>query len=149
MVSQTIGEAHKEPLLTISSPLLSICIPYPWDNHPGPETDVVYLPKWMMSNLLVDDGARVQMRLMQLPPIKFVKLQPKTSRFSELVTTPKDTLEYALRSYTTLTLNDSILIKCMGEDFYLDVVELKPAGAVNVVGAEVCFFVCWRSLLPL
>jgi ubiquitin fusion degradation protein 1 len=97
----------------------------------------------MMANLLVNEGQDVQLRLIHLPSVTFVKFQPASIKFSETITTPKESLELALMNFTTLTLHDSVLIKCSGQDFYMNVVELKPADAVCVVNAQVQY--TWSS----
>ncbi len=72
---------------------------------------IAYMPMWMMHNLCVDDGASVRLRVKRLPSISFVQFQPQTHRFAEAVANPKAALEFALNSFTTLTLKDQLSIE--------------------------------------
>lgn len=62
----------------------------------------VYLPFWMMQNLLLEEGDIVNFKNVSLPKGTYVKLQPVTSDFLD-ITNPKAVLERTLRSYSCLT----------------------------------------------
>ena len=62
----------------------------------------VYLPFWMMENLLLREGDIVEFKNASLPKGTYVKLQPVTSDFLD-ITNPKAVLEKTLRSYSCLT----------------------------------------------
>lgn len=68
----------------------------------------VYLPFWMMQNLLLSEGDLVDFRNTSLPKGSYVKLQPVTSDFLD-ITNPKAVLEKTLRNYTCLTTGESYL----------------------------------------
>lgn len=84
-----------------------------------------YLPSWMMANLMVDEGASLTVRVKSLPKLLQLKLQPVEHNFTELPT-PKQTLEYALRKFTTLTVGDTIQIGHSQQRYHLKVIDLQP-----------------------
>lgn len=67
-----------------------------------------------MNNLLVDDGAKVQFRLVQLPKAKYIKVQPADFGLVESMHDPKAALEHALRSFTAVTKGDTLLVQHHG-----------------------------------
>lgn len=96
-----------------------------------------YAPHWIMENLLIEEGAFVEVRNLQLPRGSFVKLRPQTSDFLRL-TNHKAFLEKQLRSFSCLTKGEHICVwhEAMKKKFYIDVLELKPA----VSGADAARF---------
>ncbi|OUS47704.1 ubiquitin fusion degradation protein UFD1-domain-containing protein [Ostreococcus tauri] len=63
---------------------------------------VVYLPYWMMQNLLLEEGDVVKFTYASPPKGTYVKLQPQTKDFLD-ISNPKAVLEMTLRNYTCLT----------------------------------------------
>lgn len=63
----------------------------------------VFLPAWLMRDMLIREGAVVQLTNTQLPKCTYVKLQPQDLEFLEL-SDPKAVLEKTLERYSCFTL---------------------------------------------
>jgi len=85
-----------------------------------------FLPKWMMDNLLLEDGSEVEIRLKDLPKASKILFQPMKYEFGKLPT-PRQTLEHALTKFTALTQGDTILIRHGTKDYHLLVKEVTPS----------------------
>jgi len=96
---------------------------------------VVYLPYWMMQNLLLAEGDVVKFQSAKLPKGSYVKLRPHTKDFMD-ISNPKAVLETTLRSYTCLTSGDSILISYNNKRYFIDIVDAKPAPAISIVDTD-------------
>ena len=99
------------------------------------EEGVCYLPYWMMQNLLLTEGDIVKFQYTSLLKGKYVKLRPQTKDFLD-ISNPKAVLETTLRTYTCLTVGDSILIDYNNRRYYVDIVEAKPNNAVCIVDTD-------------
>ncbi|KAG1662009.1 hypothetical protein FOA52_009498 [Chlamydomonas sp. UWO 241] len=99
------------------------------------EEGVVYMPHWMMQNLLLQVGDLVKFRNVSLPKGKFVKLQPVTSDFLD-ISNPKAVLERTLRSYTCLTVGDCFIVNYNDRNYEIEVREAKPASAISIVETD-------------
>jgi ubiquitin fusion degradation protein 1 len=62
---------------------------------------------------------------------QYVKLRPQTKDFLD-ISNPKAVLETTLRTYTCLTVGDSILINYNNKRYYVDIVEARPNNAVGL-----------------
>lgn len=96
---------------------------------------VVYLPYWMMQNLVLSEGDIVKFQSVSLPKGKYVKLRPQTKDFLD-ISNPKAVLETTLRNYTCLTVGDSVLINYNNKRFYIDIIEAKPNHAVSIIETD-------------
>ena len=97
---------------------------------------VVYLPYWMMQNLLLGEGDVVKFSYAaSLPKGTYVKLRAQTSDFLD-ISNPKAVLETTLRQYTCLTVGDTFVIHYNDKKYYIDVVEAKPGNAISVVDTD-------------
>ncbi len=85
-----------------------------------------YVPHWIMTNLMLVEGAFLSVRSAQLPKGRFVKFRPQTTDFIRL-SNPKAVLEKHLPRFSCLTKGDSICVHYAGKNYYIDVLELKPA----------------------
>lgn len=99
------------------------------------EEGVIYIPYWMMGNLLLDEGDTVHIENVTLDVASFVKFQPQTASFLEIAN-PKAVLENALRNFSCLTKGDVIAIYYNNLEYGLCVKELKPANAVNITECD-------------
>jgi ubiquitin fusion degradation protein 1 len=99
------------------------------------EEGVAYIPYWMMQNLLIESGEIIEITNVTLPKGNFVKLQPHTTKFTQLYN-PRVVLETALRNFSCLTKGDTIAIQHGDDNYYLDIVEVKPGNAVSVVETD-------------
>ncbi|GMP64021.1 hypothetical protein CsSME_00025474 [Camellia sinensis var. sinensis] len=66
------------------------------------EEGMIYMPYWMMENLLLQEGDIVRVKNMTLPKGTYVKLQPHTKDFLD-ISNPKAILETTLRNFSCLT----------------------------------------------
>eukprot|EP00898_Chlorokybus_atmophyticus_P008264 jgi/Chlat1/8439/Chrsp80S07852 len=96
---------------------------------------VIYMPYWMMQNLLLEEGDLVKLRSATLPKGTYVKLRPHSSDFLE-ITNPKAVLETSLRSFSCLTSGDSIMVAYNNKKYYIDIVETKPSHAVSIIETD-------------
>jgi len=69
----------------------------------------IYIPNWMMQNLLLDDGGLIQAESATLLIATAAKFQPQSVDFLDL-TNPKEVLEMRLRHYACLSTGDMIAI---------------------------------------
>ncbi|KAI9336798.1 ubiquitin fusion degradation protein 1 [Obelidium mucronatum] len=100
------------------------------------EEGKVYLPQWMMSTLLIEEGSLVKVKNVSLPLGKFVKLQPQSVDFLD-ITDPKAVLEKAIGQFSCLTQNDIITIKYNGQLYDILIMESKPGGkGISVIETD-------------
>ncbi|XP_006818061.1 ubiquitin recognition factor in ER-associated degradation protein 1-like [Saccoglossus kowalevskii] len=95
----------------------------------------IYLPYWLMRNLLLEEGGLVQVESASLPVATYSKFQPQASDFLD-ITNPKAVLENALRSFACLTTGDIVAIKYNKKDYELLVMETKPGKAVSIIECD-------------
>lgn len=96
---------------------------------------LIYLPYWMMENMLIQEGDIVHVKNASLSKGTYVKLQPHTQDFLD-VSNPKAILETALRSYSCLTTGDTIMVAYNNKKFYIDIVETKPSAAISIIETD-------------
>ncbi|CAE6000255.1 unnamed protein product [Arabidopsis lyrata] len=99
------------------------------------EEGMIYMPYWMMQNLLLQEGDIVRVRNVTLPKGTYVKLQPHTTDFLD-ISNPKAILETALRNYSCLTTGDSIMVPYNNKKYFIDIVETKPANAISIIETD-------------
>mmetsp|Transcript_35292 Transcript_35292/g.89326 ORF Transcript_35292/g.89326 Transcript_35292/m.89326 type:complete len:361 (-) Transcript_35292:412-1494(-) len=99
------------------------------------EEGVIYMPHWMMQNLLLEVGQTVHLKNVSLPKGEFVKLQPHTSDFLD-ISNPKAVLERTLRAYTCLTVGDVFVVHYNAKNYEIEVREAAPAPAISVVETD-------------
>ncbi|CAH1980065.1 unnamed protein product [Acanthoscelides obtectus] len=95
----------------------------------------VYLPLWMMHNLVLEEGDLVQMESVTLPVGTFAKFQPLSADFLD-ITNPKAVLENCLRSFACLTKGDVIAVKYNSKTYELCVLETKPGDAISIIECD-------------
>jgi len=95
----------------------------------------VYLPYWMMRNLLLDEGDLLQVESASLPVATFSKFQPHSTDFLD-ITNPKAVLENALRNFACLTGGDVVAINYNDRVYELCVLETKPGNAVSIIECD-------------
>ncbi|KAA8549290.1 hypothetical protein F0562_000974 [Nyssa sinensis] len=96
---------------------------------------LIYVPYWMMENMLLQEGDIVHVKNASLSKGTFVKLQPHTKDFLDL-SNPKAILETTLRSYSCLTTGDTIMVPYNNKKFYIDIVETKPSPAISIIETD-------------
>ncbi|KAI8897647.1 ubiquitin fusion degradation protein UFD1-domain-containing protein [Globomyces pollinis-pini] len=86
----------------------------------------VYLPRWMMSTLMVEEGQLISVENTSLALGKFVKIQPQSVNFLD-ISDPKAVLEQAFRHFACLTQGDIISISYNDTLYEILVMETKPS----------------------
>ncbi|KNA20892.1 hypothetical protein SOVF_047510 [Spinacia oleracea] len=99
------------------------------------EEGMIYMPYWMMENMLLQEGDIVRVKNVTLPKGTYVKLQPHTQDFLD-ISNPKAILETTLRNYSCLTSGDSIMVAYNNKKYYIDIVETKPAHAISIIETD-------------
>ncbi|KAJ3692671.1 hypothetical protein LUZ60_011766 [Juncus effusus] len=99
------------------------------------EEGMIYMPYWMMQNLLLQEGDFVRVKNATLPKGTYVKLQPHTTDFLD-ISNPKAILEKTLRNYSCLTTGDSIMVAYNNKKYYIDIVETKPSNAISIIETD-------------
>eukprot|EP00887_Chlorella_sp_A99_P006719 scaffold3.g6719.t1 len=77
---------------------------------------MVYLPYWMMQGT-------------------FVRLQPHSKDFLD-ISNPRAVLETTLRSFSCLSVGDTIPINYNNKKYFIDIVEAKPQPAISVIETD-------------
>lgn len=99
------------------------------------------LPKWVMEDLCVEERESIRVRGVGLDLITFVKIQPRSVDFYHAVRdSDRDVnqlLTEALSRFSALTEDTSVPIDISGRAFDVQVVELRPRGAVRIIDADV------------
>ncbi|CAL8128287.1 unnamed protein product [Orchesella dallaii] len=95
----------------------------------------MYIPYWMMRNLMIDEGATIQVESATLPVATFSKFEPQSADFLD-ISNPKAMLENALRNFACLTAGDVIAIRYNDKVYELRVLETKPGVAVNIIECD-------------
>ncbi|KAL9312428.1 hypothetical protein ACSQ67_017880 [Phaseolus vulgaris] len=95
----------------------------------------IYMPYWMMQNMLLQEGDTVRVKYASLPKGTYVKLQPHTKDFFD-ISNPKAILETSLRKFSCLTTGDTIMVTYNNKRYYLDIIETKPANAISIIETD-------------
>jgi len=95
----------------------------------------VYLPYWMMRNLLLEEGGMLHIENQTLPVATFSKFQPQSADFLD-ITNPKAVLENALRNFACLTTGDVIAIDYNDKIYEFCVLETRPGNAVSIIECD-------------
>lgn len=95
----------------------------------------VYLPHWMMHNLMLDEGGVIRVESVSLPVAVFSRFQPQSADFLD-ISNPKAVLENCLRNFACLTTGDVVNIKYNQKDYQLSVLETQPGDAVTIIECD-------------
>lgn len=95
----------------------------------------VYLPYWMMRNLLLEEGGFLTVDSISLPVATYSKFQPQHPDFLDIAN-PKAVLENSLRSHACLTQGDIIAITYNNRIYEICVLEVKPGNAVSIIECD-------------
>ncbi|XP_059647571.1 uncharacterized protein LOC132293926 isoform X2 [Cornus florida] len=99
------------------------------------EEGIIYMPYWMMENLLLQEGDIVRVRNVTLPKGTYVKLRPHTKDFLD-ISNPKAILETTLRNFSCLTTGDSIMVAYNSKKYFIDIMETKPSNAISIIETD-------------
>ena len=95
----------------------------------------VYLPYWMMHNLLLEEAELLNVESVRLPIARFSRFQPQSQDFLD-ITNPKAVLENGLRNFACLTTGDVIAIKYNQRIYEMCVLETRPGPAVTIIECD-------------
>ncbi|KAK7283532.1 hypothetical protein RIF29_13105 [Crotalaria pallida] len=95
----------------------------------------IYMPYWMMQNMLLQEGDTVRVKNVTLPKGTYFKLQPHTKDFFD-ISNPKALLETSLRNFSCLSTGDTIMITYNNKKYYIDIIETKPANAICIIETD-------------
>eukprot|EP01091_Cochliopodium_minus_P018648 TRINITY_DN7622_c0_g1_i1.p1 TRINITY_DN7622_c0_g1~~TRINITY_DN7622_c0_g1_i1.p1 ORF type:complete len:690 (+),score=184.51 TRINITY_DN7622_c0_g1_i1:22-2070(+) len=96
--------------------------------------DTVYIPDGIMNRLLLSDGEKVNISLVQIPPGEYVKLRPHNPEFSELED-PVEVLSSVFGyNYSSLSVDEIITLTFNGIIFDFTVLDTKPGNSINIIG---------------
>lgn len=90
----------------------------------------VIVPNWLMKDLNIEEGSKIQLKSIQLPLCEFVTFQPLSKRFYKIKNTEM-ALTDTLRPFTTLHEGQVIPLSMGNVDMMLQVVSCKPSSAVR------------------
>jgi len=95
----------------------------------------VYIPYWMMRNLLLEEGDFVQIQSASLPIATYAKFQPQSVDFLD-ISNPKAVLENNLRSFACLTTGDMIAFTYNEKVYEILVMETRPGQATSIIECD-------------
>lgn len=95
----------------------------------------IYIPFWMMRNLLLEEGDLVTIENVSLQVATYSKFQPQSVDFLD-ITNPKAVLENCLRGFACLTTGDLVAINYNNRIYELCVLETKPGRAVTIIECD-------------
>ena len=99
------------------------------------EEGCVYIPFWMMQNLLIEEGSLITVANVSLPKATFVKLQPQSVDFLE-ISNPRAVLEHALRNFSCVTVGDVIQIPYNNKNYHFALQDVKPGPAACIIETD-------------
>ncbi|KAL7579939.1 hypothetical protein ACA910_004936 [Epithemia clementina (nom. ined.)] len=99
------------------------------------EEGCVYIPFWMMQNLLIEEGSLITVTNVSLPKATFVKLQPQSVDFLE-ISNPRAVLEHALRNFSCVTVGDVIQIPYNNKNYHFALQDVKPGPAACIIETD-------------
>lgn len=101
---------------------------------------MVFMPNWMVRNLKLREGDNVEIKKVNLPKGRYVKLRPHVMDFTAIldcdITRWKYVLEEKLKNFSCLSAGDTIMIKYFCQEFYIDVLETEPSSSVSIIDAD-------------
>lgn len=95
----------------------------------------IYIPFWMMRNLLLEEGELVTIENVSLPVATYSKFQPQSVDFLD-IHNPKAVLENCLRNFACLTKGDLLAINYNNRIYELCALETKPGNAVTIIECD-------------
>jgi ubiquitin fusion degradation protein 1 len=96
----------------------------------------IYVPYWMMQQLLLEEGDMIIIKNVNLEIGTYVKLQPQSKDFLD-ISDPKAVLENSLRSFACLTKGDLIALNYNDRIYELLIMETQPGEAISIIEADV------------
>lgn len=99
------------------------------------EENIIYIPEWIMKNLDIKFNDKVIVINVFLPKGTFVKLQSLDPSFLEL-SNPKAILERHFGNYTTLTMDQTLVINYMNKTYEFKITQMEPTDAICIIDTD-------------
>jgi len=99
------------------------------------EEGSIFIPFWMMQNLLITEGSLITVTNASLPKATFVKLQAQHVDFLE-ISNPRAVLEHALRNFSCVTKGDVICVPYNSKNYHFELKEVKPKDAACIIETD-------------
>jgi len=90
-----------------------------------------YLPEHMFDQLALEEGQKVNIKMVKLELVHYIKLQPHQIEFNELQNS-EIVAEFNLTQYFCVTEGDTITFKFQNKKYKVDVIECKPNKAIQL-----------------
>lgn len=101
------------------------------------EDGFVYIPDWMMHNLLLLDGQSVKIeKTGKLAKATYMKIQPHSTDFVKNLSDPKVVLEEILKDFACITVGDTIMVKYKDQSYYIDIIWADPEDVVSLFDTD-------------
>eukprot|EP00485_Elphidium_margaritaceum_P011522 CAMPEP_0202685642 /NCGR_PEP_ID=MMETSP1385-20130828/1458_1 /ASSEMBLY_ACC=CAM_ASM_000861 /TAXON_ID=933848 /ORGANISM="Elphidium margaritaceum" /LENGTH=809 /DNA_ID=CAMNT_0049340057 /DNA_START=46 /DNA_END=2472 /DNA_ORIENTATION=+ len=104
----------------------------------SPQSDSAYLPRWMMENLGIDEGDKIELQSQfNVAKGTFCKLQPFTQTFLDKMSTVgyRSTLEHSLRHYSVLSVQQRIVVEFNHLPYECVVTQTRPNDVISILGS--------------
>ncbi|GLJ57612.1 hypothetical protein SUGI_1353770 [Cryptomeria japonica] len=135
-LSRLISQEIEYPMLFQLQNTITGCISHCGVLEFVAEEGIIYMPLWMMENMLLQPGDIVKLKHTTLPKGTSLKLQPHTKNLLD-ISNPKAFLEVSLRNFSCLTTGDTIKLDYNNTIYCINIVETKPESAISVFDADV------------
>jgi ubiquitin fusion degradation protein 1 len=99
------------------------------------ESRKMYVPKWMMDAMFIEEGQRVSVTSVEIPKGEYIKLKPRSEKFLKFQN-PKNILELSLREYGTLYNGQTITINYIKREWEFDVVGTMPYDVICITNTN-------------
>ncbi|GLJ57618.1 hypothetical protein SUGI_1353790 [Cryptomeria japonica] len=134
-LSRLISQEIEYPMLFQLQNTITGCISHCGVLEFVAEEGIIYMPLWMMENMLLQPGDTVKLKHNTLPKGTSLKLQPHTKNLLD-ISNPKAFLEVSLRNFSCLTTGDNIKLDYNNTIYSINIVETKPESAISVFDAD-------------
>ena len=99
------------------------------------EEGMCCIPTWIMKNLDINEGDSVYIRNVSLQKATFIKFKPEL-KFLDLCN-PRAVLEYALRSFSCVTIGDKLHFEYNFKEYIMEVTDVKPKKACCIIETDI------------
>jgi ubiquitin fusion degradation protein 1 len=95
------------------------------------------IPKWIMTNLNINECDQVYIRNVTLNKATFIKFK-LNNKFIDL-NDYRSTLEYILQTFSCVTIGDKLHFDYNSKKYILEVLDVKPKKACCIIDADIEF----------
>ncbi|KAK1367377.1 hypothetical protein POM88_042938 [Heracleum sosnowskyi] len=98
----------------------------------GEEEGNVYLPKWVMNCLLVQEGQLINLEYAALSKGTFLKIQPHSTKFLMNLSDRREAMERILKDFPCVTAGDTLKVTHENQSYFINIVQARPKKAVSL-----------------